>query len=92
MIGRYLATQVGTRIIGPIMAFREYIFRDVLPAFDNLDERAQRVAHDYYNRAGSMPASEYGDIDMADVAEAAQDHSLSWYEMMTSLRQTMRVR
>jgi hypothetical protein len=89
MNGKYLQMAVDGHIVGPIIAFREYIFRDV-PAFGNLDLRAQQVADDYYNCAGSQPIGEYQDFDMADAAEAARDRSLSWYELMTSLRQTMR--
>jgi hypothetical protein len=32
MNGGYLEMQINGRIVGPIIAFREYIFRDVLPA------------------------------------------------------------
>jgi hypothetical protein len=88
MTGGYLQLQMENHIARPIIAFREYIFRDVLPAFGNLNARADQIADEYYHRIGSMPA--YDDsFDMADAAEAAQDHSLSWYEMMVSLRQTM---
>ena len=90
MNGRYLELQVRTRVVGPIIAFREYIFRDVLPAFGHLQERADQVAQEYYNQIGSMPSVDDCEIDMASVAEAARDRSLSWYEMMMSLRQTMR--
>lgn len=89
MTGGYLEMQISGWIIGPIIAFRKYIFRDVLPAFGNLDKRAEEVAEEYYNWIGSQPAGEDCDIDMADVAEAAHDRSISWYEMMTSLRQSV---
>src|ERR1700722_15655143 len=89
MNGNYIEMQVNSRIVGPIVAFREYIFRDVLPAFGNIDARANQVADDYFNRVGSLPANEYQSFDMSDVADAAQAHSLDWWEMMTSLRQTM---
>ena len=36
-----------TVIIGPIMAFRKYIFTDVIPAFGNLDRRADKVADEF---------------------------------------------
>ena len=85
--GNYLASRI-RRLSGPIIAFREYFFQDVLPAFADLNARAERVAHDYYNRIGAQPAGEY-EIDMADVAEDAQQQSYDWWEMMTSLRQTM---
>ena len=87
MNGIYLASQV-RRLSGPVIAFREYVLRDVLPAFGDIDARAEQVANDYYNRIGAQPADEY-EIDMADVAEAADQHSYDWWEMMTSLRQTM---
>lgn len=75
--------------IGPIIAFRKYIFKDVLPVFGNLDERAEEVANEYYDRIGSQPAGEGYYIDMADVAEIAHERSLNWYQMMASLRQSM---
>ena len=86
MTGSYLASRIGY-IEGPIVAFRKYIFTDVRSAFGNLEERANKVATDYYNDVGSQPA--YRDIDIGDVADAAQDESINWYEMMTALRQTM---
>ena len=87
MNGIYLASQV-RRLSGPIIAFRKYVLRDILPTFGDIDARAEQVANDYYNRIGAQPAGEY-EIDMADVAEAANQHSYDWWEMMTSLRQTM---
>ena len=89
MNGAYLEMQIRGYIIGPIIAFREYIFSDVLPAFGDLNERADKVAQEYYDTIGSQPAGEDWDIDMGDVAEDAQDRGLSWYQMMTSLRQSM---
>lgn len=89
MVDKYLERQVGGRLVGPITAFHEYIFRDVLPAFNNIDGRAQQLAQDYYERISCQPAGEYEELDMADIAEAAQDQSMDWYDMMTSLRQTM---
>lgn len=89
MTGGYLEQQITGYIIGPIVAFRNYIFPNVLPAFGNLDKRAEGVASEYYRRVGSQPAYDDEDIDMASVAEAAQDQSISWYQMMVSLRQSM---
>ncbi len=82
--------EIRGRVVGPLLAFGQCIFRDVLPPFADLDKRADQVANDYYNRIGSQPAGEWGaDVDMADVAEAAHDHSLGWYQMMISVRQAM---
>ena len=88
MNGHYLASQI-RYFARPITAFREYAMRDVLPAFGNIDERATQVGNDYYQRIGSQPACEDDIIDMADVAEVAEDRARDWWEMMTSLRQSM---
>jgi hypothetical protein len=64
MTGGYLASQVRQRAIRPILAFREYIFRDVVPHFSNLDQRADQVGNEYYERAVSQPADEGFDGDL----------------------------
>jgi hypothetical protein len=89
MTGGYLASQVRRRAIGPIRAFREYIFREVVTHFTNLNQRADQVGNDYYDRAISQPADEDFDGDLSGFAEDARDCALNWYEMMRSLRQTM---
>jgi hypothetical protein len=89
MTGGYLSLQIRQRAIGPILAFREYIFRDVVPQFCNLDQRADQLGNEYYERAISQPADEDFDGDLSGFAEDAHDHALRWYEMMRSLRQTM---
>jgi len=87
--GVYLESQIRGYLIGPIVAFNEYIFSDVIPSFGNLDERANKVSEDHFDRIGSQPVGEDWDIDMGAVAEDAQDQGFNWYQMMTSLRQTM---
>ena len=87
--GQYLDFQVRQRVIRPVIAFREYIFRDLLPQFGMLDERAEQIADECYNRMTSEPASDDFDGDISVFAEEANDQALSWYEMMRSLRQTM---
>jgi hypothetical protein len=52
--GLDLESQIRGYLMGPIVAFNEYIFSDVIPSFGNLDERANKVAEDYYNRIGSQ--------------------------------------
>lgn len=88
MTGGYLDWQV-RRVIRPIIAFREYIFRDMVPQFSKLDERAEQIGNEYYARMVSEPAEEDFDGDLSGFAEDAHDQALSWYEMMRSLRQTM---
>ena len=68
----------------PLFAFNEDLFRDVLRTFDNLDERANEKADEFFNK---YPGNEY--TDPGDVADWANDHSLAWWETMVSLRQSM---
>jgi hypothetical protein len=87
--GEYLASQIRQWRIRPIIAFREYIFRDVVPQFSRLNERADEIGNEYYEDAIRQPAGEDCDGDLSAFAEDAHDHALGWYEMMRSLRQTM---
>jgi hypothetical protein len=89
MTGGYLAMQIRGRVIRPIVAFREYIFRDVVPHFGALNERADQIGNEYYEMAISQPADEDFDGDLSGFAEDAHYNALSWYEMMRYLRQTM---
>jgi hypothetical protein len=87
--GSYLDWQIRHNLIRPIVAFRAYIFRDVLPQFNNLDQRAEQVATEYYEQVTSQPAPEDFDGDLSGFAEDANDEAIGWYQMMRSLRQTM---
>jgi hypothetical protein len=84
MTGAYVARDIRMRVMPPLLAYNANIFRDVLKAFDNLDERAQEEANEFYE---NYPGNEY--TDPGDVADWANDHSLSWWETMVSLRQSM---
>ncbi len=84
MTGAYVARDVRVRVMPPLLAFNEDLFRDVLRAFDNLDERANEKANEFFN---NYPGNEY--TDPGDVADWANDHSLAWWETMVSLRQSM---
>ena len=89
MTGGYLNSQVRHRVIRPIEAFREYIFRDVVPQFANLNDRATQVGNEHYGMLVSQPVGDDCDGDVSGFAEDAQDQAIGWYEMMRSLRQTM---
>lgn len=89
MTGAYLAWQFQNLRNRPIAAFREYIFRDILPVFDGLGGRATQAGKQYYERMCSQPAGEDCDGDLSSFAEEAQYVGLSWYETMRSLRQSM---
>ncbi len=89
MNGIDLEIMLNGYIIGPISAFKKYIFRDFIPAFGNLEKRAADVAEEHFTEVGSEPAYDDIVVDMADVAEDAEQNSADWFFMMTSLRQTM---
>lgn len=89
MEGSYLEWQVRHNVIRPIVAFRAYIFRDVLPQFNNLDQRAAHLASERYEQMISQPAPEDFDGDLSGFAEDANDEAIAWYQLMRSLRQTM---
>ena len=89
MTGAYLAHQVRQHTIRPVIAFREYVFRDVIPQFCNLDQRADQIASEYYDLAITRPVDEDCVGDTSQFAEEAHDQALSWYQMMRSLRQTV---
>jgi len=72
------------RIMPPVEAYNEDLFRDVLKAFDNLEERANEKANEFFN---NYPGDEH--TDPGDAAGWAGDHSYSWWETMVSLRQSM---
>ena len=84
MTGAYVARDIKIRVMPPVIAYNNDIFRGVLSAFDNLEEKAKEQANDFFN---NYPADEY--TDPGDVAEWAQDHSCAWWETMVSLRQSI---
>lgn len=84
--GSYMALQINRRFVVPVQLFSQCIFNDVLPSFANLDRRADDEADEYFHRAGAQ-AGEY--TDQADIADDAQQHSISWYQTMSALRQAM---
>jgi len=63
MTGRYLAHQVRQHAILPVIAFREYVFRDVIPQFCNLNQRAEQIGDEFYDRAITQPVDEDCDGD-----------------------------
>jgi len=85
--GHYLAWQIRS-LVEYVRAFGECVLHDVMPAFGNLEKRAEEVANSEYERLGSEPVGEYGDDDMASAAEAAHEKGLAFYETLVALRQT----
>jgi hypothetical protein len=85
--GSYLAWRFGTFVVPCFRAYRDHILADVLAGYATIDERAERVADEAYERMGSQPARGDWDDDMSDAAEAASERGQIYYEMMTGMRQ-----
>lgn len=71
-----------------VTAFCECVLCELIPAFGDVDKRANEVAEREYHRLGSQPVGEYGD-GMASAAEAAHDKGLAFYQTMTAVRQSV---
>lgn len=85
---QYFAWQLKP-LCSPITAFREYVFRDVLPNFSNINERAEAMRVEYFIRVRTRTAHDES-IHSVDIAEEAAEHAYGWYSMMSSLGQSMR--
>jgi hypothetical protein len=60
----------------------------ILPAFANIEQEAQDHAEEVYRELGNQPA--FNDsVDMADLAEAANERGLARYEALTGVRQAI---
>lgn len=86
--GSYMIWRVRDGALQRIPAYGECILSDVMPTFSNLEERANKVAEDEFERLGSLPAGEDWDGDMASLAEDAHDKGLIFYTTMTGIRQS----
>ena len=80
-----LWTDYCLQAIEAIQGFRAAALEKVVPAFEGIAEDAERAAEAEYDRLGSMPYDDQ--IDMSDVADMAQDHSITVYETMSGVRQ-----
>lgn len=85
--GSYLAWRVRTGALTDIRAYCDCVLGDILPGFQNLDQRAEEVSEQEFQRLGAHPGGEDWGGDMADLAEAAQEQGLVFYETMRGLRQ-----
>ena len=69
-----------------IAMYGECVCDTVLPAFKDLEARAEEVAQREWEKLLGQPAPEDGDVDMGAVAEEAQDAGIGWYQTMFALR------
>lgn len=85
--GSHLAWRFGTFAVPCFRAYRDHILADALSGYNNIGERAERVAEDTYERMGARPAGDDLEMDMSACAEAASERGQLYYEMMTGMRQ-----
>jgi hypothetical protein len=76
------------RVFGAqVRTFVSAVQHKLLPAFDDINKEADKVAEEEYERLGSMPADEYSGYDLADAADSAFNAGLVYYELMSGVKQ-----
>lgn len=83
----YLTWKLRSFALPCFRAYKDSILQDVLAGFGNIDQRAEKVAEEAYERFASRPAGEDFDGDLSREAEAAQEQGQLYYETMIGLRQ-----
>jgi hypothetical protein len=86
--GSVLARQGGSAA-RHVTAFCECVFHEIIPAFGDVERRANEVADREYHRLCFQPVGEYGDGDLATAAQAAHEKGWAFYETMTAVRQSV---
>jgi len=85
---KWFASEIETSYGAHLRVFKHSLFSDILPIFENLSQQAKQQGEAYFNRIGSTPFGNY-EVDMADVADEANDLSLRWYLSTKVVRQTV---
>jgi hypothetical protein len=73
--------------VAQIRAFERAVIERLMPAFEGIEEEAEQLANDEYDRLGRLPGDE--NVDMGDLAESAQDAGLAHYQEITAVRQSL---
>lgn len=82
-----MAVRVANILMPTVRAYRDCVRQYFLPVFDDLNAKAEQVAHDAYEELMAQPITE-GMEDPADAAEAAQGRGQDFYDTMFAMRQT----
>jgi len=88
--GRYISEQIRLQVTY-VTAYSKCVLEDLLPAFGNMEERADKIADEEFNRLGEQPANEDFDGDMSDIAEQATAHGQAFFDTMVALQQPVRL-
>lgn len=84
--GYYLAVRIAHTLAPMVRAYGDCVQDYFLPAFDNLNAKAEEIANKAYEELMGQPAS--NEDDPADAAEAAQDRGQEFYDTMYAMRQS----
>jgi hypothetical protein len=87
--GQTMAWRVQMNAISAIKLWEFGVFNHVLPAFGDIERKSNQIANEEYNRIGSEPADEDCSGDMSAAAQSAEAKGQQFYEIMSSVRQTM---
>jgi hypothetical protein len=71
--------------IPTIEALEQALEKKLLPSFSNLDAEAEEVSNKSFEELGNRPGN--GDVDMAELAEFAEDKGVSYYITMKGIEQ-----
>lgn len=85
--GLYLSQSTQALVLSFIRSYVDVVRNDLLPAFGDLEARADAVSEARFDELGATAAGEDSVMDMGDLAEDAQDTGITFYLTMTSLRQ-----
>jgi hypothetical protein len=87
--GLYMEMRVRDSAVRYIRAYGECVGRDLMPAFADLEAKAEAVGEAEFDRLGSEPAGDDWDGDMGSLAEAADEKAQLYYDTMAGLSQAV---
>lgn len=85
--GRFWSRHFRRVFLRQLQTFCRAVSERLLPTFDSLEEEADRIAKEEFERLGQLPGDD--SVDMADLAEFAYDEGLAHYEAMSDVRQAL---
>jgi len=85
--GQFWSYYFKQRFIPQINAFCDVIINRINPTFSNVEQEADTIAQNEFERLGIMPVDEDHILDMADMAEKAQEAGLNYYQAITGIHQ-----
>ena len=81
----YWANYIREVFTPEVTAFADCFVSKILPAFENLDDEAEKMGQEEFTRLGAIANADA--FDMGDIAEMAQDRAISHYLLMKGMLQ-----